>query len=195
MTQVLPAAQPPQLGSYPPQPPPRKSHILRNVLLALLVLFLVVGALIAFVGGDTEGDQSGRQEQTMDKTIPVEEGQAFSRDGVKVAAGWRLTPQYRPGTVAESVNALTIKDLRVTNTKDDGMVPPRAHTAMVTFWLYEGSHKIAQIGCGAKGLHEGDSAKMDCSEAVPPRPEAPPKGFDPLRVHFDGIRAEPGWWN
>lgn len=40
----------------------------------------------------------------------------------KVAAGWRLTRQYRPGTLANSVNWLTIKGLRATNvTLDEGL--------------------------------------------------------------------------
>lgn len=44
--------QPNQGGYYPPQPPPKKKHTVRNILLGLTLLFvLMLGGCIALIGG------------------------------------------------------------------------------------------------------------------------------------------------
>ncbi|WP_158648000.1 hypothetical protein [Nocardioides houyundeii] len=156
--QTQPPAMPPggsyPQGSYQPQPPPKKKHTLRNVLLLLVLVFvLFIGGCIALVGGAAnevakEIDKSVAAEAENDKPKPVVEGKAFTHDGFNVASGWTVTK--------DGLGGVTIEGGKVTNDNED------ARSALLTFTFYKGKENLAEVECSSNELQAGESSKLDC---------------------------------
>jgi hypothetical protein len=150
----------PQQGYYQ-GPPPKKSHTVRNVLLGIVLLFvLLIGGCFALVGTAANEvgksiDKSIAEEEANDKPTDVTLGTAFTHDGYEVADGWTLEKD-------EFGDSATIKNINVTNTKEDEYSSSGGRTALLTFRLYQGKNNLAEITCNGKELQVGESGSMDC---------------------------------
>lgn len=149
--------QQPQQQPYPyvPQPPAKKKHTVRNILLVLVVLFiLVVGGCMALIGGAAnEIDKAIDKEAENDKPIAVTEGEAFDHDGFAAAKGWSVKSVQFGGA--------EIKGLKVTLT-DDQDVSGGGRAALLTFRLYQGKTVVSEINCSSNEMQEGETSTMDC---------------------------------
>lgn len=151
-----PAAQQPV---YYQQPPQKKSHVLRWVLLTIVLLFvLLVGgcfALLGVAGNEVSKsiDKSIASEAANDKPAVVAEGAAFEHDGYSISKGWSVG--------AAQYGGVTIKDITVTLADDQG-VTGGGRSALLTFRLYDGTAVASEITCSSNEMQEGETSKMDC---------------------------------
>lgn len=136
-----------------PQPPAKKKHTVRNVILALLLVgLLVIGGCLAMLGGAAnEIDKALDEEAQNDVPTEVVEGAAFEHDGYAVAKGWKVAP--------EEFGGATIQGLEITLTDDQDL---GGRSAMLTFRLYDGSTVVSEIECSSNEMQEGETSRVDC---------------------------------
>lgn len=145
------AAAAPQAPFTPPQP--KKKHTLRNVLIAVVVLFvLIVGGCTAILaaGGKAVNDAIN-DEVKNDTPTAVTEGKSFEHDGFTASAGWSIKP---------SRFGVDVKGMSVTLDDDQGTTSGRS--ALWTIGLYDGKTKVAELTCSSNEIQEGETSKMDC---------------------------------
>lgn len=174
--------QPPPPGQYPPggqpypyQPPQKKSHVLRNVIIAVIVGgILLCGGCFAIVGiganeVSKEIDKTLDEEAENDKPKEVQEGKAFEHDGYAIAAGWKVGEEEYFGT--------TILNMKVTAKEaDDDAAGGR--TAWLTFRFYKGTDVLLEVNCTSNEMQVGETSKMDCSSLETDSV----KGWDSIKV-------------
>ncbi|WP_408897580.1 hypothetical protein ACJ5H2_00395 [Nocardioides sp. R1-1] len=158
---------PPPPGPYPPQggqpyygqqPPQKKSHLARNIIIAVVAgLILLCGGCFAVVGIGAnevaeEVDKAIKEEAENDKPKEVSEGAAFTHDGYEVAAGWKVAEEEFGGT--------NIVDMKVTAVESDDIEGGRS--ALFTFRFYKGTDVLLEVTCSSNEMQVGESSKMDC---------------------------------
>jgi hypothetical protein len=156
--------QQPAPGQMPQQP--KKKHTVRNVLLAIIGVFILfVGGCFALVGGAAnEIDKAIQEEEANDKPVAVEEGKAFTHDGFEVTGGWKVAN--------DGLGGATIKGLSVTNTADE------ERTALLSFRFYKGKTNLAEVECSSNQLQADESSSLDCFSTDTKFP----KGYNEIRV-------------
>jgi len=130
-----------------------KTAIMGTVAGLMAMVMGVIGMITLFTAVDdaVNGiDTSVSQETKNDTPAPVKEGAAFTHDGYKVAAGWKVA--------SEQYGGLTIKHLKVTNVSH---ATDTGDTPMFTFSLWKGSENLAQIDASGNQLAKGETTKMD----------------------------------
>ncbi|VXC10160.1 DUF3824 domain-containing protein [Nocardioides sp. AX2bis] len=169
--QQPPYGQPPYgaPGGYAYGGPVKKSNTTRNVLLIVLgVVILFFAGCAALVIGLVAGvDNAVEEGITGGDPVVVEEGEAFSFDGLDADQGWSMG--------RENVGGSTIKGLRVTATEEGPL--GSGISSVLIFRFYAGSENIAEITCSGNQVGVGESSRMDCFSA-----DAVPRGYDEIRV-------------
>ncbi|MDX6326111.1 MAG: hypothetical protein QOK15_2465 [Nocardioidaceae bacterium] len=159
-----PTGYPPSQVGYPPPgypvPPPKQSHVLRNVLLILAgLLVLGCGGCFAVVGfGLNQANKAITKAQENDtrpggpaNPLDVQEGRAFAINGMDFHRGWRLDSSGPAGT--------TIENLQVTaHRQGDQQV-----TELVTFTFYRHGRVLSEATCAAEPLSYGETADVTCT--------------------------------
>ena len=163
-----PAQQSPPPGYFPPQPQ-KKSHTVRNVFLALgLIFILFVGGCFAIVGaGLNAADKAIKENDSRaggaDNPLTIVEGKAFEVDGFNYAAGWKLVG---------SQFGLDIKNLKVTNNRED------EDSALVEIKFMKGSEVVADADCTSDPITVGQTVTLTCISA-----DKLPKNFDEITIN------------
>ncbi|MBM7458780.1 hypothetical protein ACIBED_08115 [Rhodococcus coprophilus] len=144
----------------PAPPPPTKSHALRNVLLALLAVFvLAVGGCLAFIavaGNEVnEAIESAEVEDAApggpDNPLTIAEGQPFEVAGFQYAPGWSVTQ--------DALGDVQVEGLRVTNNRDD------SDAAIVEIKFMNGNEVVALANCTTEQIPVGQTTSLNCISA------------------------------
>lgn len=136
-----------------PAPAPKKSHTLRNVLLAITLLFvLFVGGCFALIGGVANEASKAIEENANrpggdSNPLDITEGEAFEVAGFNYADGWKITSRF--GTSE-------IKGLKVTNNRDD------RDSAIVEVKAWRGQEVVAVIDCSTELIQPGTTTTLNC---------------------------------
>lgn len=154
-----------------PQPPaPKKSHTVRNVLLALVLLFvLFVGGCLALVG--TAANQVSKSIEKSDNALggpknpmTITVGKAFEVQGFKYAAGWTVSKDF-----AGDVN---VKGLKVTNGRD------HQDSALVEIKFWKGSEVLALADCTTEPVAPKTTTSLSCISG-----DRLPKKYDKVTIN------------
>ena len=146
-----------QGGPPPPGPPARKSHAVRNILLAILVVFVLFAggclALLSFTANEVnEAIESVEVDDALpggaDNPLTIAEGQAFDVAGFQYASGW---------TVAESpLGDVTVEGLKVTNARES------SDSAIVQIKFMQGNEVVALVDCTTEPIPTGQTTTLGC---------------------------------
>lgn len=156
---------------YPQQPyqpqPVKKKHTVRNVLLIILALgILCIGGCFAILGAAVNEAGKAMDDETKNDTpTKVTEGGAFTHDGFKVAAGWKVK--------REQFGGVSLSGVKVTNASKDNQ-----RSALLTFTFYKGTENLAEVECSSNELQAGESSGMQCFSTA----EKFPSGYDTIKV-------------
>lgn len=132
---------------------PKKSHTLRNVLLAVAFGFvLLVGGCFAVVGMAANEVGQAMEENSNkpggdSNPLEIKQGEAFEVDGFNYAAGWKIANTY---------GAAEIKDLKVTNNRDG------SDSALVEIKAWRGQEVLMVIDCTTEPIQPGTTTKLNC---------------------------------
>lgn len=139
---------------------PKQNHTLRNVLLALTVVFvLFVGGCMAIVGlaaneVSKEIDKSAAADKEPggpDNPLTIVEGEAFEVSGFEYQAGWSLGN--------DALGDLDIQGLKFKNQRDD------ADTAIVEIRIVKGAELVASADCISDEAEVGQIVTLTCLSA------------------------------
>lgn len=142
------------------EPPPKKSHTVRNILLAVLAVFILgLGGCIALISVTAnevnEAIESGEAQDAApggpDNPLTIVEGQPFEVSGFRYAAGWTVTE--------DALGDVAIEDLKVTNSRDskDG--------ALVEIKFMQGNEVVALANCTTEQIPTGQTTTLNCVSA------------------------------
>ena len=147
----------PSAPQPPPSRPPEKSHTLRNVLLALIAVFvLAIGgcvALLAFAGNEVnEAIESAEVDDAApggpDNPLTIAEGQPFEVSGFQYAPGWSVTQ--------DALGDVQVEGLRVTNARDE------TDGAIVEIKFMNGNEVVALVNCTTEQIQVGQTTSLNC---------------------------------
>lgn len=150
--------QPPQ-GYYSPQPPQKKKHTLRNVLLIVIaVCVLLMAGCAALVGmaanevgkSIDKSIEADKQPGGPDNPLTIQEGEAFEVAGFKYAAGWSIKPTF---------GLWEVKGLKVTNERD------KTDSALVEIKLWKGSEVLSLADCTTEPIAPNTTVTLSCFSA------------------------------
>ncbi len=164
-----PVAPTPPPPPAPPQPPAastatvapvgveKKSHTTRNVILAVIGVFVLLmgGCTIALVvaGGNAVNnaiDQASQDAQAPggpNNPMEIEVGKAFEVQGFNYQAGW---------TVKNDFGTASIKGLKVQNNRSD------KDSAIVEIKFWNGSEVLALVDCTSSPIDPGSTVTLTC---------------------------------
>lgn len=133
--------------------PPKKSHTLRNVLLAVaLGMVLLVGGCFAVVGMAANEVGQAMEENSNkpggdSNPLEITAGEAFEVDGFNYADGWKVTNTF---------GAANVKGLKVTNNRDD------SDSAIVEIKAWRGQEVLMVIDCTTEPIQPGTTTSLSC---------------------------------
>ena len=141
------------IGWYP-QKPPKQSHTLRNVLLAIIAVCVLgmAGCTALVVGGaakvasdiDSHASAAGGSKNPLQITA----GQSFSVRGFDYSPGWSV------GT--NSLGFVAVDGLKVTNNRG------KKDSALVTINLMKDTEVLASLDCTTQPILEGQTVTLNC---------------------------------
>lgn len=148
-------------GGYPAQtPPPKKSNTTRNILLAILAVFvLAIAGCVAFLGLTAtvvnDAIETGQAEDAApggpDNPLTIVEGQAFEVSGFQYSSGWRVTE--------DALGDVNIEGLKVTNSRDE------KDGALVEIKFMRGNEVVALVDCTTEQIPVGQTTTLNCISA------------------------------
>lgn len=140
-----------------PAVPAKKSHTTRNVILAVIGVFILLmgGCTIALIaaGGSAineaidEAEQSDQAPGGPDNPMEIQVGEAFEVQGFSYQAGW---------TVKNVFGSVEIKGLRVENNRDE------RDSALVEIKFWKGTELLALVACSTLPIDPGRTAALNC---------------------------------
>ncbi len=150
------------------QPPARKSHLVRNLLIAFGVLFLLlVGGCVAIVAVVSNEVEDAVNDDTLggpNNPLTIVPGEAFEVAGFEYAAGWTLGP--------DPAGMLAVDGLEVRNDRD------RTDQAFVTISLLLDDEVLAESTCTSAGrIAEDSTVTLTCVS-----PDPMPAEFDEVTI-------------
>lgn len=160
-------------GYYPPLPPQKKSHTLRNVLLILLLLgVLIIGGCMALIGGAVnEVDKAIKEQNSQDAQpggadapMEIKPGQAFEVRGFSYQPGWKVGK--------DALGDFEIKGLKVENNRDE------EDSALVEIKVWRGSEVLASSDCTSDSIAPGTTVTLSCLSA-----DKMPKSYDKITIN------------
>ncbi|MEU5843203.1 DUF2510 domain-containing protein [Rhodococcus sp. NPDC047139] len=141
----------------PPGPPARKSHAVRNILLAILAVFiLAVGGCFAFLSITANEVNEAIESVEADDAAPggadnpltIVEGQPFEVSGFQYAAGWTVTE--------DPFGDATVEGLKVTNARESN------DAALVEIKFMQGNEVVALVNCTTEQIPVGQTTTLNC---------------------------------
>jgi hypothetical protein len=146
-------------GPPPPAPqPPKKSHTVRNILLALVAVgVLAIGGCIAFLAvAANEVNEAIETAEAQDSApggpdnpLTITEGQPFEVSGFQYAPGWSVTQ--------DTLGYVQIEGLKVTNARGD------RDGAFVEIKFMDGNEVVALVDCTTEQIPVGQTTSLNCS--------------------------------
>ncbi|NLE81914.1 MAG: hypothetical protein GX610_20490 [Rhodococcus sp.] len=138
----------------PNLPKPKKKHTVRNVILGIIiVLILIVGGCVAFIGGvanEVSDDIKSEAEKPggTNNPLTIVAGQAFEVDGFNYADGWSLG--------AGPLGDIEVSNLKVTNNRDD------RDSALVEIKLWSGTEVLGKADCTTEPINVDTTVTLNC---------------------------------
>ena len=164
----------PQPGGYPPpQQPVKKSHTLRNVLIAVLLVFILfIGGCIALIGGaakeiDKAIDEVKSQDAQPggpDNPMAIKAGEAFEVSGFAYQPGWSVR--------TDALGDLAVKGLKVENNRDG------KDSALVEIKFWKGTEVLALSDCTSDPIDPGTTVSLSCFSG-----DKLPKNYDKITIN------------
>ncbi|MEV8194948.1 MULTISPECIES: DUF2510 domain-containing protein [Rhodococcus] len=145
---------PPPLAPHPP----KKSHTVRNILLALVAVgVLAIGGCIAFLAvAANEVNEAIETAEAQDSApggpdnpLTITEGQPFEVSGFQYAPGWSVTQ--------DALGYAQIEGLKVTNARGD------KDGALVEIKFMDGNEVVALVDCTTEQIPVGQTTSLNCS--------------------------------
>jgi hypothetical protein len=146
-------------GPPPSAPqPPKKSHTVRNILLALVAVgVLAIGGCIAFLAvAANEVNEAIETAEAQDSApggpdnpLTITEGQPFEVSGFQYAPGWSVTQ--------DALGYAQIEGLKVTNARGD------KDGALVEIKFMDGNEVVALVDCTTEQIPVGQTTSLNCS--------------------------------
>lgn len=152
------------------QPPAKKKHTVRNVILGLLLLsVLVIGGCMALIGSAANEvgkaiEEDANKAGGTDNPMAIVEGESFEVDGFDYASGWKVTDDV--------LGDATVKALKVTNNRDD------SDSAIVEIKFWKGNEVLALVDCATEPVDVGTTVTLDCYST-----DKLPKSYDKITIN------------
>ncbi|GAB3283128.1 hypothetical protein [Kineosporia babensis] len=156
------------------QQPPKKSHKLRNTLLALTALFVLGGlgscAALVLVAGNavdeavTAVEEEDAQPGGPDNPLEIEIGKPFEVAGFEYKKGWKASEDV--------LGSVDVRKLRVTNNRED------KDSALIDIKFWKGTEVVATTSCTSDPIDVGTTVTLSCLSG-----DDWVKGFDRVTVN------------
>lgn len=155
------------------QPPRKKKHTVRNVILTLFALAILGGGaactVFVFAASDavntavTEAESSDAEPGGPDNPLEIKQGEAFAVSGFEYKKGWKLKGNEY---------GIEVTKLRVTNNRPD------KDGALIEIKLWQGSEVVALLDCTTEQIDVGTTTKVDCLSG-----DEMPKDYDRITIN------------
>jgi hypothetical protein len=156
----------------PVQQQPKKKHTVRNVVIAVLVVFILfVAGCMALLGSAANevsksidaSIEADKQPGGPDNPMKIIPGKAFEVSGFEYAPGWN---------VGEDFGYVSVNGLKVTNNRDD------KDSALVELKFWKGNEVLALADCTTEPIAVGTTTGVDCTSA-----DKLPKDYDKVTIN------------